>query len=208
MFTRSPAAEPRAPERGPTRQNGAHGAQPFTRAPSTGEKSVIGNDLKIIGQGLKIIGRGLLQVDGEIEGDVQAVEVIVGEKGKVTGMVAGEQVVVRGKVSGVICAKSVALQSSSSRARCSKDAVGVRPMRQPSTPWLKHAAPSDWVAIARTRADLQAARGTAVRSASLGAERELVGFDLFGGEPRARTVRRNGRGAQNRRACCSRQCRS
>jgi cytoskeletal protein CcmA (bactofilin family) len=113
MFTRSPAAEPRAPERGPARQNGAHGAQPFTRAPSTGEKSVIGNDLKIIGQGLKIIGRGLLQVDGEIEGDVQAVEVIVGEKGKVTGMVAGEQVVVRGKVSGVICAKSVALQSSS-----------------------------------------------------------------------------------------------
>ncbi len=54
-----------------------------------------------------------MQVDGEIEGDVQAVEVIVGEKGKVTGMVAGEQVVVRGKVSGVICAKSVALQSSS-----------------------------------------------------------------------------------------------
>jgi cytoskeletal protein CcmA (bactofilin family) len=113
MFTRSPAAEPKAPERGPARQNGAYGAQPYARAPSTGEKSVIGNDLKIIGQGLKIIGRGLLQVDGEIEGDVQAVEVIVGEKGKVTGMVAGEQVVVRGKVSGVICAKSVALQSSS-----------------------------------------------------------------------------------------------
>ena len=62
---------------------------------------------------LKIIGRGLLQVDGEIEGDVQAVEVIVGERGKVTGMVAGQQVVVRGKVSGVVCGKSVALQASS-----------------------------------------------------------------------------------------------
>src|SRR5213075_1693850 len=47
------------------------------------------------------------------EGDVQAVEVVVGERGKVTGMVAGQQVVVRGKVSGVVCAKSVALQSSS-----------------------------------------------------------------------------------------------
>src|SRR5215831_17872686 len=54
-------------------------------SPSTGEKWVIGNDLKIIGQGLKIISRGVLQVDGEIEGDVQAAEVVVGEKGKVTG---------------------------------------------------------------------------------------------------------------------------
>jgi cytoskeletal protein CcmA (bactofilin family) len=82
-------------------------------APSSGEKSVIGNDLKIIGQGLKIIGRGTLQVDGEVEGDVQAVDVIIGEQGKVTGMVAGQQVVVRGKVSGVVCAKNVALQASS-----------------------------------------------------------------------------------------------
>ena len=74
---------------------------------------LIGNDLKIIGQGLKIISGGILQVNGEIEGDVQAAEVIVGERGKVTGMVAGQQVVVRGKVSGVVCGKSVALQASS-----------------------------------------------------------------------------------------------
>jgi cytoskeletal protein CcmA (bactofilin family) len=74
---------------------------------------VIGNDLKIIGQGLKIISRGILQVDGEIEGDVQAAEVIVGEKGQVSGMVAGRQVVVRGVVSGVVCGQTVALQASS-----------------------------------------------------------------------------------------------
>jgi cytoskeletal protein CcmA (bactofilin family) len=74
---------------------------------------VIGNDLKIVGQGLKIISQGVLQVDGEIEGDVRAAEVIVGEQGKVTGMVAGQQVIIRGKVSGVICGKTVALQSSS-----------------------------------------------------------------------------------------------
>ena len=113
MFTRSPTLEPKSIERRTARPNGANGVQSHLSAPSTGEKSVIGNDLKIIGQGLKIIGRGLLQVDGEIEGDVQAVEVIVGERGKVTGMVAGQQVVVRGKVSGVVCAKSVALQSTS-----------------------------------------------------------------------------------------------
>ena len=74
---------------------------------------MIGNDLKIIGEGLKIISQGVLQVDGEIEGDVRAAEVIVGEQGKVTGMVAGQQVVIRGKVHGVVCAKTVALESSS-----------------------------------------------------------------------------------------------
>jgi cytoskeletal protein CcmA (bactofilin family) len=111
MFTRSSAAEPQALE--PRTARSANGTQRPISAPSTGEKSVIGNDLKIIGQGLKIISRGILQVDGEIEGDVQAAEVIVGERGKVTGMVAGQQVVVRGKVSGVICGKTVALQASS-----------------------------------------------------------------------------------------------
>src|SRR5215831_9398738 len=113
MFTRSSSAEPPALEPRTTRAGGARNPQPRTNTAPSGEKSVIGNDLKIIGQGLKIIGRGILQVDGEIEGDVQAVEVIIGEQGKVTGMVAGDQVVVRGKVSGAVCAKHVALQSSS-----------------------------------------------------------------------------------------------
>jgi cytoskeletal protein CcmA (bactofilin family) len=111
MFTRSSSEEPRTLEPRTTRPTGD--AQPSISAPSSGEKSIIGNDLKIIGQGLKIIGRGLLQVDGEIEGDVHAAEVIVGEKGQVSGMVAGGQVVVRGKVSGVICAQAVALQATS-----------------------------------------------------------------------------------------------
>ena len=55
----------------------------------------------------------MLQVDGEIEGDVHATEVIVGEQGKVTGMVAGQQVIIRGKVHGVVCGKTVALERSS-----------------------------------------------------------------------------------------------
>ena len=110
MFTRSPSAGPKMPEprtTPPTSTNSVISAQ------SSGEKSVIGNDLKIIGQGLRIISRGILQVDGEIEGDVLAAEIIIGEKGKVTGMVAGQQVVIRGTVSGVVCGKSVALQTSS-----------------------------------------------------------------------------------------------
>jgi len=113
MFTRSSSAESKTLEPRTTSSNGANGLPQRTGPSASGEKSVIGNDLKIIGQGLKIIGRGVLQVDGEIEGDVQAAEVVVGEQGKVTGMVAGQQVVIRGKVSGVICAKVVVLQASS-----------------------------------------------------------------------------------------------
>ena len=111
MFTRSSSVEPKTQPRAAS-TNGANSLQRSISPPSSGEKSVIGNDLKIIGQGLKIIGRGSLQVDGDIEGDVQAAEVIVGEKGKVAGMVAGQQVVVRGTVLGIICGQTVALQSS------------------------------------------------------------------------------------------------
>jgi cytoskeletal protein CcmA (bactofilin family) len=113
MFTRSSSVEPKMLDQRSTSRNGVDASPNRPVRNGSGEKSVIGNDLKIIGQGLKIVSRGILQVDGEIEGDVQGAEVIVGEKGKVTGMVAGEQVVVRGNVSGIVCGKTVALQASS-----------------------------------------------------------------------------------------------
>ena len=112
MFTRNSPAEPK-PLAPTTTRSGTNGVDQHAPATESTEKSVIGNDLKIIGQGLKIIGRGVLQVDGEIEGDVQGAEVIVGERGKVTGMVAARQVIIRGTVSGVICGKTVALQGTS-----------------------------------------------------------------------------------------------
>ena len=120
MFTRSSTAEPKKLEplksnSGPS-LNAPPQPQPQRRraAPSEpGAKSVIGNDLKIIGQGLKIISQGTLQVDGEVEGDVGGSEVIIGEKGKVTGTVAAERVIVRGQISGVIRGVTVTLQSSS-----------------------------------------------------------------------------------------------
>jgi cytoskeletal protein CcmA (bactofilin family) len=111
MFTRTSSDEPKTLEPRPASPSRTNGVQHRT-GPSESGKSVIGNDLRILGQGLKIISQGVLQVDGEIEGDVRAAEVIVGEQGKVTGMVAGQQVVIRGKVSGVICGKTVALQTS------------------------------------------------------------------------------------------------
>ena len=114
MFTRSSTAEPKALE--PVNTNSTPPLNMQQRRAPSGEnatKSVIGNDLKIIGQGLKIISQGTLQVDGEVEGDVRGSEVIIGEKGRVTGTVAAERVIVRGHISGVIRGVTVTLQSSS-----------------------------------------------------------------------------------------------
>ena len=116
MFTRSPSNEPQPLRAVNADGNAARTASqqpPRSRPAEAGPKSVIGNDLKIIGQGLKIISQGTLQVDGEIEGDVGGVEVIIGERGKVTGTVAADRVIVRGTISGVIRGSTVTLQSSS-----------------------------------------------------------------------------------------------
>jgi cytoskeletal protein CcmA (bactofilin family) len=111
MFTRT--SESRLVGTETRKASGADSSSPQVIETEASERSVIGNDLKILGQGLKITGRGVLQIDGELDSDVQAMEVVVGEKGKVTGMVAGQQVTVQGEVAGAICAKSVKLQASS-----------------------------------------------------------------------------------------------
>ena len=77
------------------------------------EQMVISKDLKFAGQQVKIVSQGKLRIDCDFEGDVTGAEVIVGERGKVTGMVAGHHVIIRGTVSGVVCGISVALQASS-----------------------------------------------------------------------------------------------
>ncbi|MGE0699124.1 MAG: polymer-forming cytoskeletal protein, partial [Hyphomicrobiaceae bacterium] len=76
-----------------------------------GTFSIIGNDLTIVGQGLRIITRGTLQVEGKIEGDVVGNEVIIGEKGQVTGVVSGQHVIVHGSVAGTVKGVSVVLKS-------------------------------------------------------------------------------------------------
>ena len=111
MFTRSSAPEPKPLE--PVTTNLGLNVQRRPPMTDASTKSVISNDLKIIGQGLKIISQGTLQVDGEVEGDVRGTEVIIGEKGRVTGTVAAERVIVRGMISGVIRGMTVTLQASS-----------------------------------------------------------------------------------------------
>jgi cytoskeletal protein CcmA (bactofilin family) len=106
MLTRSSAAEPK------TLKAALSSAQATAAAGAPDKTSVISNDLKIIGRDLKIISQGRLQVDGEVEGDVVGNEIVIGERGQVTGTVAAERVTVRGKLSGAIRSLSVALEST------------------------------------------------------------------------------------------------
>jgi cytoskeletal protein CcmA (bactofilin family) len=69
--------------------------------------SIIGDDLTIRGN---ITSKGEIQVDGEIEGDVRCGSLLLGDKSKVMGGVAAEDVVVRGHIVGSITGLRITLQ--------------------------------------------------------------------------------------------------
>jgi cytoskeletal protein CcmA (bactofilin family) len=71
--------------------------------------SVIGTDLAIIGEKITIISQNRLQIDGDIRGDVNGKQVIIGEDGSVVGTVSAETIEVRGGVRGAIKARTVTL---------------------------------------------------------------------------------------------------
>jgi cytoskeletal protein CcmA (bactofilin family) len=81
------------------------GARPGERTAG----SVIGADLTIIGN---LVSRGLVHIDGEILGDIQAVNVVVGETARITGAIVAEDIVVHGHTMGSIRGNRVMLQSS------------------------------------------------------------------------------------------------
>jgi cytoskeletal protein CcmA (bactofilin family) len=71
--------------------------------------SVIGPELTILGN---LVTKGQVQIDGNIEGDVHGVHVLVGEAGCITGAIIAEEIIVRGRVMGSVHARRVMLQSS------------------------------------------------------------------------------------------------
>ena len=117
MFTRNSDREaPPGPPASTSPAPPSPAASP-TKPPSVNggsvSSSVIGRDLTIIGSGLKIVSRGLLQVDGEVQGDVIGQKIVIGPTGKVTGLVNAEEIVVQGAVFGTIKAVDVKLAASS-----------------------------------------------------------------------------------------------
>lgn len=80
------------------------------RAGDRAAPSIIGPDLLITGN---LVCRGEIQVEGEIQGDVHATNLVVGDTARITGGIVAEEVVVRGHVMGSVRGKRVLLQNSS-----------------------------------------------------------------------------------------------
>lgn len=83
-------------------------ASPFGAA-QTMTSSVIGTDLTILGEKITIISQQRLQVDGDVRGDINGRQVIIGEEGSVIGTICAESIEVKGGVRGAIKAGAVTL---------------------------------------------------------------------------------------------------
>jgi cytoskeletal protein CcmA (bactofilin family) len=118
MFTKKPDKEPTAfdlgrttppaPPSGPMPTPTAGMARPPVTA--KGGESRIGSDLAVIGN---LVSKGEIQIDGEVQGDLHAANIVVGESARITGGIVADEVIVRGSVMGSIRGKRVVLQSSS-----------------------------------------------------------------------------------------------
>jgi cytoskeletal protein CcmA (bactofilin family) len=75
---------------------------------STRGRTVIGDGLKILGN---VTAEGLIEINGQIEGDLHCTSLIVSPKGRIVGSITAEQVVVNGKVEGPIQGGDVVLKS-------------------------------------------------------------------------------------------------
>ena len=117
MFTKKPERD------GPVLDSGRPGLNPMRpaggppqmassrpAARSSGTPSVIGTDLSITGN---LESKGEIQIEGEVQGDIHAGRIIVGERARVTGSLLADEIVIRGNVAGSIRGNNVTLQSNS-----------------------------------------------------------------------------------------------
>jgi cytoskeletal protein CcmA (bactofilin family) len=72
--------------------------------------SVIGVDLVIQGN---LTSKGEVHIEGEVQGDIYATNVVIGERARVTGGVIAEECVIRGHLLGTVRGRRVLLQGSS-----------------------------------------------------------------------------------------------
>jgi cytoskeletal protein CcmA (bactofilin family) len=88
----------------------ASGPRPSSSTRSSGAPSLIGPDLSLTGN---LESKGEIQIEGEIQGDVHAARIVVGEHARVTGNLLAHEIVVRGNVAGSIRGNTIMLQAAS-----------------------------------------------------------------------------------------------
>ena len=72
--------------------------------------STIGEDLTITGN---VTSKGELHLNGQVQGDVHCVALVLGEKAQLEGNVVAEDVMVRGRLIGSVRALTVTLEANS-----------------------------------------------------------------------------------------------
>ena len=77
---------------------------------SNSARSVLGADLKITGE---ITSTGSVEILGEIEGNITANGLIVGQEGRIKGTINAHTVEVKGKLDGKVMCESFTLRASS-----------------------------------------------------------------------------------------------
>ena len=78
------------------------------------QSSIIGDDLTITGQSITIRSDKSVRIDGSIDGDIEAKEVVIGPRARVQGTITAERVDIEGHVAGTIRAHNVNMQSTAS----------------------------------------------------------------------------------------------
>lgn len=104
----APPPPPHHPGPSPTPSHQA--ASPVFQQSGSSGPSHIGSDLTIVGN---LVSKGEVHIDGQIQGDLHAMQVTVGESARITGGIVADEVIIRGSISGSIRGRRVVLQSSS-----------------------------------------------------------------------------------------------
>jgi cytoskeletal protein CcmA (bactofilin family) len=96
----------KAPERDGSPVNGS---RPASQRGNSNSTSIIGADLRITGN---LESKGEVQIDGQVEGDIRAQRIVVGEHARTTGNLVAESIKVRGNAQGSIRGTAVTFTSS------------------------------------------------------------------------------------------------
>lgn len=94
------------------KSDSAVGAQPSARGerPATNVVSVIGPDLLVTGN---LETTGELRIEGDVQGDVYAVRIVVGEQARVVGDMVADEIDIAGVVQGAIRGNTVTFRTGS-----------------------------------------------------------------------------------------------
>lgn len=112
MFGRSSTPDPKifeSPKPAPAAAFPSPLAPAAPAVASAGATSTLGSDLTIVGQQVQIISQSRLLIDGEVHGNINGRDIVVGEHGRVTGTIVAQTVEVRGMVNGAIKGGTVTL---------------------------------------------------------------------------------------------------